>query len=40
MYGYEPSTLADRLLLLHGTTTAYLTDIFTLIADILDVVNQ
>jgi len=39
MYGYQPSTPADRLLPMVGAT-ADSTDRLTLIADIRDVVNQ
>jgi len=39
MYGYKPSTPADRLLHLNDATT-YVVDRLTLIADIRDVVNQ
>jgi hypothetical protein len=39
MYGYQPSTLADRLLPLASATTDA-TDRLTLIADIRDVTHQ
>jgi hypothetical protein len=39
MYGYQPSTPADRLFPLTGSTT-HTSDRLTLIAHIRDVVNQ
>ena len=40
MYGYHPSTPADRLLPLTSATTSDAADRLTLIADIRDVANQ